>query len=280
AFHEACASLEVSGARIGVEGLRMRLLEARYLERYAPDVELVVADDMFGEIRMCKDNTELSAMRKAVAVAESAFLSWVKELRVGMTEREACARLVSSLLRGGADELAFEPIIAGGPNGGLPHAKPGERPFCTGDWVVVDWGAKVNGYASDLTRMLVFGQPSGDMMDIHAIVQAANQAGRDAVGPGVEAQNVDTAARAIIQQKGYGNNFTHRCGHGLGLETHEAPYIVQGNTLTLKPGMTFTVEPGIYIEGVGGIRIEDNVVVTPSGQETLTSLSRAPYVIG
>ena len=171
-------------------------------------LSLMVADDMFGEIRMCKDSEELSAMRKAVAVAESAFLSWVKELRVGMTEREACARLVSALLRGGADDLAFEPIIAGGPNGGLPHAKPGERAFQTGDWVVVDWGAKVDGYASDLTRMLVFGQPSGDMADIHAIVLAANQAGRDAVGPGMEAQNVDTAARDVIQQEGYGDNFT------------------------------------------------------------------------
>jgi Xaa-Pro dipeptidase len=147
----------------------------------------------------------------------------------------------------------------------------------------VDWGAKVEGYMSDLTRMLVFGKSathiSEHMVDIHRIVLAANEAGRAAVNPGIAAELVDTAARTVIFQEGYGDKFTHRCGHGLGLESHEPPYIVQGNTLKLRTGMVFTVEPGIYIEGVGGVRIEDNIVVTEEGCETLTTLSRNPFII-
>ncbi|MDF1514408.1 MAG: aminopeptidase P family protein [Anaerolineae bacterium] len=279
AFHEACATMELSGARVGVESMRMRLMEARYLERYAPGAIIVHADDLFGEVRMCKDRDELQAMRDAVAAAEDAFLTWIGQLHIGMTEREASARLVAAILGSGAEGLAFDPIIAGGPNGGLPHAKPGERAFQSGDWVVVDWGARINGYVSDLTRMLVFGQPQGVMRDIHAVVLAANRAGRGVVAPGLPAEEVDSAARDVINLHGYAEQFTHRCGHGLGLESHEPPYIVQGNTLPLRPGMVFTVEPGIYVPGLGGVRIEDNVVVTETGSETLTTLSRDPYRI-
>ena len=212
-------------------------------------------------------------------MAESAFLAWLPQLHVGMTEREAAARLVSALQSHGAEGLAFSPIVCGGPNGALPHAFPAERPFQAGDWVVVDWGAKVAGYASDITRMVVFGEPQAPLADVHEIVVRANAAGRAAVRPGVEAQAVDAAARAVIDASGYGPQFMHRTGHGLGLEAHEPPYIVNGNEQILDPGMLFTVEPGIYLEGVGGVRIEDDVVVTQTGAETLTTLSRDPYII-
>ncbi len=278
-FHEACATLELAEARLGVEALRMRLLEARILQRYAPGVELIPADDLFAELRMVKSDAELEAMRHAVAVAERAFQLWLPQLHIGMSEREAAARLIAALLSNGAAALAFNPIVCGGPNGAMPHAHPGERPFQLGDWVVVDWGAVVDGYVSDLTRMVVFGEPSAPLVDVHEIVVRANAAGRAAAAPGVAAQDVDAAARAIITAAGYGAQFTHRTGHGLGLEAHEPPYIVSGNTLTLVPGMTFTVEPGIYLEGTGGVRIEDNVVVTPHGAETLTTLPRSPFVI-
>lgn len=279
AFHEACATLELADARLGVEALRMRLLEARILQRYAPGVELAPADDLFAELRMVKNEAELDALKCAVAVAERAFQVWLPQLRVGMTEREAAARLVAALLSGGADALAFAPIVCGGPNGAMPHAHPGHRPFQPGDWVVVDWGAVVDGYDSDLTRMVVFGEPSGQLAEVHAIVQRANEAGRAAVAPGVEAQAVDAAARAVITAAGYGAQFTHRTGHGLGLESHEPPYIVAGNAQVLEPGMTFTVEPGIYLDGVGGVRIEDDVVVTPEGVHTLTTLPRSAFVV-
>jgi len=279
AFHEACASLELADARLGVEALRMRLLEARILQRYAPGVELAPADDLFAELRMVKSTAELDAMQCAVAIAEHAFELWLPQLRVGMTEREAAARLIAALLSNGADALAFDPIVCAGPNGAMPHAHPGSRPFQPDDWVVVDWGAVADGYDSDLTRMVVFGEPAGQMAEVHEIVLRANTAGRAAVAPGVEAQAVDAAARAVITAAGYGTQFTHRTGHGLGLEAHESPYIVAGNAQSLAPGMTFTVEPGIYLEGVGGVRIEDDVVVTPAGMQTLTTLPRSPFIV-
>ncbi len=279
AFHEACAQLELVEIRLGVEAFRMRVLESRILQRYVPGMVLVPADALFAELRMLKGPDEVGTMRRAVAVAESAFREWVSQLQVGMTEREAAARLVAALLTGGADSLSFEPIVASGPHGGLPHAVPGDRMFQSGDWVVVDWGAFVDGYASDITRAVVLGKPQGELLKIHEIVLDANQAGRQAVRAGVEAQAVDAAARAVIEQAGYGARFFHRAGHGLGMEIHEPPYIVAGNSMPLKAGMTFTVEPGIYIEGLGGVRIEDDVVVTSDGVETLTSLPRVPFVV-
>lgn len=279
AFHEACASLELAEARIGVESLRMRLLEARILQRYAPGADLAAADALFAELRMSKGPEELAAMRRAIEVAEQAFQVWLPQLRVGMTEKEAAARLVAALLTHGAEGLAFEPIVVGGPNAASPHAVPGARPFQAGDWVVVDWGAFVDGYASDITRAVVFGEPAGPLVEVHRVVAAANAAGRAAIRAGVPAQEVDAATRAVIEAAGYGPQFNHRTGHGLGLETHEPPYIVGGNAQPLLPDTTFTVEPGIYLAGVGGVRIEDDVVVTSAGQTTLTTLPRAPFVV-
>ncbi len=279
AFHEACAALELAEARIGVEALRMRLLEARILQRYAPDTELIQADELFAALRMHKSAAEIAQMRRAIAVAEEAFQAWLPQLHVGMTEQEAAGRLIAALLTHGGEGLAFDPIVVGGPNGASPHAVPSARPFAAGDWVVVDWGAFVGGYASDITRMVVFGEPQGELVNIHEIVVRANEAGCAAVRPGVSAETVDAAARAVIEAAGYGAAFTHRTGHGLGLETHEPPYIVAGNTARLEADMTFTVEPGIYVAGLGGVRIEDDVLVTASGAQTLTTLPHAPFVI-
>ncbi|MBN1250013.1 MAG: aminopeptidase P family protein, partial [Anaerolineae bacterium] len=229
AFHQACASLELANARVGIEALKMRVLEAGILERYCPGVELVAVDDLFAGQRMVKGSDELDQMRRAVRVAERAFVSWVATVRPGMQEREAAARLISALLSSGADGLAFDPIVAAGPRGALPHATPSERPFQRGDWIVVDWGARVGGYCSDLTRMVVIGEPDGELAQVHRIVVAANAAGREAIRPGCEARDVDTAARTVIEAEGYGPQFFHRTGHGLGLEEHEPPYIVAGN---------------------------------------------------
>ncbi len=279
AFHAACSALELADARVGVAALHMRLFEARLLKRYAPGIELLAVDELWAELRMRKDAEEVAAMRRAVQVAEQAFLDWLPQLRVGMSEREAAARLIASLLTHGADKLAFDPIIAAGPNGALPHAIPGERPLALGDWVVVDWGAIVGGYVSDLTRTVVIGTPSGPLMAVWDAVTRANAAGRAAVRPGVRAEAVDAATRAVIEAAGYGAAFTHRTGHGIGLAVHEAPYIMAGNAQLLGAGMTFTVEPGVYLEGVGGVRIEDDVLVTAQGSETLSTLPREPFVV-
>jgi Xaa-Pro dipeptidase len=279
AFHEACVSLELAEARVGVEALRMRFLESSTLRRFAPEIDLIPMDDLVAQLRVIKSDRELDAMRRAIAVAEDAFVRWVDVLDAGMTEKAAASLLTAELLRGGADALAFNPIVASGPNGGLPHAVPGARQFEQGDWVVVDWGGNVGGYASDLTRMVVIGEPTGPLRRIYDVVLRANRIGCEAVQPGVEAQQVDAATRAVIADAGYGPQFVHRTGHGLGLETHESPYLVAGNSSVLEPGMTFTVEPGIYVKGLGGVRIEDDVRMTAQGGVVMTSLSREPFVV-
>lgn len=279
AFQEACAALELADARVGVEALRMRVLEERILARYAPQIAMVPFDEAISEWRMVKDQDELAAMQRATHVAEKAFLSWAPTLRAGLSEREVASRLIAALLSSGADGLAFDPIIATGARGALPHAVPGDDRLKPGDWVIVDWGARVDGYVSDLTRVLAVGQPSGPLCDIHPIVAEANAAGRAAVVPGALAQEVDAAARRVVEAAGYGPRFFHRLGHGLGLEEHEPPYIVVGNSMALRPGMTFTVEPGIYLEGIGGVRIEDDVAVTDDGMITLSTLPRTPFLI-
>ncbi len=279
AFHEACVSLQLAEARVGVEALRMRFLESSTLIRFAPEIDLIPMDDLVAQLRVIKSDRELGAMHRAIEVAEDAFMRWVDTLEAGMTEKVAASLLKAELLRGGADAIAFNPIVAGGPNGGLPHAVPGDRQFQQGDWVVVDWGANVGGYVSDLTRMVVIGDSGGPLRRICDVVLRANRVGCEAVQPGVEAQQVDAETRAVIVDAGYGPQFVHRTGHGLGLETHEPPYLVAGNSRVLEPGMTFTVEPGIYVKGLGGVRIEDDVRMTAQGGVVMTNLSREPFVV-
>jgi Xaa-Pro dipeptidase len=279
AFHEMCASLELAEIRVGVESLRMRFLESSTLRRFAPSIELVPMDDLISELRVIKSDAELAYMRRAIHVAETAFLRWVSTLDAGMTEKSAAALLTAAILQSGAEALAFNPIVASGPNGGLPHAVPGDRQLRHGDWIVVDWGASLGGYVSDLTRMVVIGSPSGPLRHVYDIVLNANRIGCEATRVGVEAQDVDAETRAFITDAGYGTQFVHRTGHGLGLESHEPPYLVAGNSRVLDPGMTFTIEPGVYLPGVGGIRIEDDLVMTRQGGEVMTELSREPFVV-
>ncbi len=277
ALHRAAIWLRGEG-RWGVEGWRMRFAEAERL-RGAGFRRLEAADDLFAELRMRKQAEEIAAMRRSIAVAEAAFRRWVPTLRTGMTEREAAAALIAEMLTGGADGLSFDPIVVGGAKAALPHAVPGDRPFRQGDWVVVDWGVFVDGYASDITRMVVFGEPRGPLAAVHRIVLDANRAGRAAIRPGLPAGEVDRAARQVIEAAGYGDRFIHRTGHGLGLEIHEPPYIVGSASTRLQAGMTFTVEPGIYLPEIGGVRIEDDILVTEEGAETLTTLSREPWIV-
>ena len=263
-----------TGRRLGAEGLRMRLLEVRLLEQYAPACALLPADEMLGGLRVCKDEEELALMRRAVAVTEDALRDVRGQLRAGMTEQEVAARLKIALLRAGAEGFSFEPLVVAGPNSASPHASPGEHQIAPGEPLIVDCGATVGGYAADITRTFFIGPPAPEMARIYDVVLAANEAGRAAAGPGIPAEEVDRAARRVIEEAGYGAYFIHRTGHGLGLEIHESPFIVAGNRRTLEPGMTFTVEPGIYLPGLGGVRIEDDVVITADGAESLTTISR------
>ena len=179
-------------------------------------------------------------------------------------------------MRAGSDaEMPFTPIISTGPNSANPHAFPSERKLAQGDLLVIDWGAAYAGYFSDITRTFAIGPVEAEFSRIAAVVEQANAAGRAAARPGATGGDVDRAARAVIEAAGYGRYFTHRTGHGLGMESHEEPYMRAGNPMLLKPGMTFTVEPGIYLPGRGGVRIEDDMVITESGAESLTELPRS-----
>jgi Xaa-Pro dipeptidase len=274
AFQSACAALHLADCMMGVEALRMRLLEIRLLERYGPGCRLLPAEDVLAEQRLRKDQRELEHMRRAVAVTEAALRLTVRQVGVGMTEREIASLLMVEILQAGGEEMAFSPIVVAGPNSASPHATPTDRPIQPGETVVIDCGATVGGYAADITRTFAIGVLEPELARVYEVVQAANAAGRVAAGPGVPAGEVDHAARAVIDEAGYGEHFIHRTGHGLGLETHEPPYIVAGNERPLEPGMTFTVEPGVYLPGRGGVRIEDDVLVTAGGAESLTTFPR------
>ena len=198
-----------------------------------------------------------------------------------MTEKELASELVVQLLRHGSDsEMPFAPIVSGGPNSANPHASPTDRKLQIGDLLVVDWGATYEGYISDLTRTFAVGEVDVEYRKIHHVVQEANAAGRAAAKPGVPCADVDKAARGVIEKAGYAMYFTHRTGHGIGMEGHEEPYMRGDNMQLLEPGMAFTVEPGIYWPGRNGVRIEDNVVITETGADVLSDMPREICVVG
>jgi Xaa-Pro dipeptidase len=196
-----------------------------------------------------------------------------------MSEREIAAELTVNLLKGGSSGASFQPLVQTGPNTAEPHSATSSRRLERGELLLIDFGARVGGYVSDITRTLAMGEPEAELSKVYEIVQAANAAGQSAAGPGVPCQEVDRAARRVIDDAGYGPYFIHRTGHGLGLEVHEPPYIVEGNMQRLETGMTFTVEPGIYLPGRGGVRVEDDVVITEDGCESLTTFERNLQVI-
>jgi Xaa-Pro dipeptidase len=198
-----------------------------------------------------------------------------------MTENEIAGELVVQLLRHGSQsEMPFAPIVSGGPNGANPHAAPSDRKIQPGDLLVVDWGAAVDGYISDLTRTFAVGDVDEECRKIHQLVMDANAAGRVAGKPGLPCANVDIAARTLIEKAGYGQYFTHRTGHGIGMEGHEEPYMRGDNMQLLEPGMAYTVEPGIYLPDRNGVRIEDNIIITENGAECLSDMPRELRVVG
>ncbi|RMG99413.1 MAG: aminopeptidase P family protein [Chloroflexi bacterium] len=280
AFQQACAHLELADYLLGVEALHMRVLELELLKRYAPGLNTTHADNIMTTLRIRKDASELAAMEKAVAVAETAIEQLIPRIKIGQTEKQVAAMLTQALLEAGAESVAFGPIVSAGPNSASPHAVPTERPLQAGDLLVIDWGVYVDGYPSDITRTFAVGQIDDELRYIYDVVRDANAAGREAARPGATGQDVDRAARAVIEEAGYGEYFIHRTGHGLGLEVHEPPFMMEGYTRPLAEGNVFTVEPGIYLPGRGGVRIEDDLVITASGHRSLTSFTRDLITVG
>jgi Xaa-Pro dipeptidase len=281
AFRNAAQALGLNGKRIGVEPCAMRLLEFRHIKVGAPEAEYPDASDVLASLRIKKDKVEVEAMRCAVKIAQDGLEATIPSIKIGMTERELSSELVMQLLKHGSDsEMPFSPIVSSGPNSTNPHASPSERKLQAGDMLVVDWGAAYNGYVSDLTRTFSVGEVDAEYAKIHKIVQESNAAGRAAAKPGMPCANVDKAARDVIEKAGYGKYFTHRVGHGIGMEGHEDPYMRGDNMQLLEPGMAFTVEPGIYLTGRNGVRIEDNVVITEAGVDCLSDMPREMRTVG
>lgn len=283
-FNEALSansiSLDAGKSKIGIEPGQMRLLEYNYL-REAAGCEYVDGSCIFTALRARKDVSEIACMRKAVQIAEQALEATLPMVKLGVTEKDISSELFIQLMRHDSDpSLPFSPIVGGGPNGANPHSTPSERPLAEGDLLIIDWGARYKGYASDLTRTFAVGDVDEKAAEIHKAVQLANQAGREVGGPGVACAEVDRAARRVIEQAGFGKYFTHRTGHGIGMECHEDPYMHGENEQLLEEGNAYTVEPGVYLAGSNGVRIEDDVIVTAEGAESLSTMTREMRVVG
>ena len=274
AFQQMAGDLRLEGKVLSVEHLRMRVLELRQLEECVTNSRFVDVEPLLSQLRITKDEAEIESMRRAAAVNEDCFRQVQAHIKSGVTEQGLAAIWQKAALDAAGGELPEAPIVAAGLNGASPHAWATSRTVAEGDLVTIDAFLRADGYYSDITRTYAVGDIDEELRTIYSVVEEANAAARDLIRPGIEAQEVDRAARRVIQKAGYGEYFIHRTGHGLGLEIHEPPYIVEGNDLALHPGMTFTVEPGIYVPGRGGVRIEDNVLVTEDGCETLTTLPR------
>jgi Xaa-Pro dipeptidase len=280
-FQQAGDAVAINNRRVGVEPRALRVLELRYLESSAPQATFVSAEESLAYLRMRKDTNEVDAMREAVRIAQSALGATLGFIRPGITERAIATELTLQLLKAGSEAaIPFAPIVASGPNSANPHAVPSDRELKTGDLLIIDWGASYDGYISDLTRTFAIGKVEQEYQRIAEIVAQANAAGRTTAGPGVITGEVDQATRAVIVKAGYGEYFTHRTGHGIGMEGHEAPYIYKENHLPLSVGMTFTIEPGIYLPDRGGVRIEDDMVITEDGAESLSDLPRELATLG
>jgi Xaa-Pro aminopeptidase len=257
-----------------------RMWAAHFLriQRALPHASFTLASRVLEPLRAIKDEEEIGRLRRAARYADETYGRVIRSRLESATERDVAARLSALLLEMGNEQVTFT-IVGSGPNGASPHHEPGERALQAGDAVVMDFGGRAAGYCSDITRTIAVREASAEIREVHDIVREAQDRALSAVRPGVPAQEVDRAAREVIEHSGYGDRFVHRTGHGIGLEEHEDPYIVGGNCEPLAPGHAFSVEPGIYVPGEFGFRLEDIVVATDDGPEELNRADHALVVV-
>jgi len=265
---------EAAHLTVGRHEWLMKTAAARRLDLAFRATERVVE-----QARMVKDAGELGTLRDAARRLTPVALAAFEAVQPGATERAIAARIEAAIREAGYERAAFDTIVASGPNGALPHYRAGDRLLERGDLVVLDFGGVLDGYCSDLTRTVALAPPSAEARRVHQAVREAQQAAIDAVKPGVATTDVDRAARRVLEGHGLGEAFGHGTGHGLGLDVHEDPRVTRPRAdvapVPLEPGMVFTIEPGAYLPGWGGVRIEDDVLVTDRGCEVLTSVSYA-----
>lgn len=262
--------LSTAGTKqLGVDPTHVTMAEIESLRAVLPGIDLVPTDPVVGDLRRVKDGEELAAIREACAVASDAFGYIVDRIVPGVSEREIAVELEFWMRRNGADAVSFDPIVGSGPLSAHIHHTPSERPFEKGDLVLMDFGALVRGYCSDLTRTVVIGHARPEIEEIYSRVLESQRQGIGALRAGVHGRAVDAAARKVMEDSGHAEHFGHGLGHGVGLDIHEAPRLSKTSPDVLRAGEVVTVEPGIYIPGIGGVRIEDCVLVTEDGAEVL-----------
>jgi Xaa-Pro aminopeptidase len=261
---------EAGYERLGLEAEAISWAGQRRMEAGLETVELVATDDLVEQLRRVKEPDEVARIRAACDIGVAALAVVAPALATGPTERDVALSLEVEMRRRGASGNSFPPIVAAGPNGAKPHARPSERPIERNEMVVLDFGCVVDGYCSDMTRTLSVGDPGIDATRLFDLVAESQRAGRVAVRAGAECSTVDRACRDVIDAAGWGEAFSHSTGHGVGIEIHEAPRVAATVSDTLAAGYVVTVEPGVYVPGVGGVRIEDTVVVTDDGADVLT----------
>ncbi|MEX2100625.1 MAG: aminopeptidase P family protein [Acidimicrobiia bacterium] len=274
AQREAVAGALDPGARVGLEAHAITWGQQQEFADVLQGHELVATHGLVEQLRRVKEAGEVARIRAACAIADDALGALLPRLADGPTERDFGLDLEVEMRRRGASGNSFDPIIASGPNAAKPHARPTGRNIERGELVVIDFGCIVDGYCSDMTRTVSVGDPGAEARHIWDVVRASQHAGREAVRAGADCAAVDKACRDVITEAGWADLFVHGTGHGVGLEIHEAPRVAASARDTLETGSIVTVEPGVYLPGVGGVRIEDTVVVTPDGSDLLTEFPK------
>lgn len=265
---------DVAPRRLAIQSEHMSVATRADLASRLGERRLVNTTGLLRELRMIKDDAEVALIRRALRIQEAALLEVLPTIRPGQTELAIAARLESAMKSRGSSEPSFSTIVASGRAGSLPHAVPGRARTARGRPLLIDWGARFEGYVSDLTRTFSLGSWPRELRRVYEIVLQAQLAAIDAVKPGKSCAEVDAVARSIIADAGYGPRFGHALGHGIGLDVHEAPRVGKEIDMPLRAGMVVTIEPGIYLPGVGGVRIEDDILVTPNGRTVLSSLPK------
>lgn len=277
AFRTCSAALPVP---VGVEGMRMRMFEAEALASRLPQGSLSNAEAHLAALRIVKDPGEISALRRAIAISEAALGDLLDTARPGDTETALVARLKQAMLHHGAEGFAFDPLILSGPNAADCHGTPSDRAIAAGEPLLVDFGATFHGMNADITRTFFCQHIPDRSHRIYEAVAAANIHGRSVAAPGVTCHRVDEETTGVLKASPFSGMIVHKTGHGLGLDVHEAPQVMIGNQTPLAPGMVITIEPGLYDHGTIGVRIEDDVLITPDGCESLTQFPREARCFG